>query len=118
MKHWLRTMVMGLLTCLSSACMVLAPLGSDPAQWQAQLKPGDTVQVTLRDGSQKEFKLGAIESDALSGSGQRFAFADISQLARKQMDGTRTTLLVVGLVAAAAAASSGGGGGSGGGGDY
>ena len=98
------------------ACTTLIPLGNNSGQWASQLKPGDTVQLTRQDGSQHELTLTAVETDALLAGGQRIAFSDVRQLARKQMDGTRTTLLVVGLIAAAAAAS-GGGGGSGGG-DY
>lgn len=103
--------------CLAlSACMTLVPLGSNSSQWASQLKTGDEVQVTLHDGSQQTFKVSAVETDALTGDGKRIAFADIQQLARNQIDGTRTTLLVIGVIAVAAAASSGGGGSDGDGG--
>jgi hypothetical protein len=101
---------------LLSACTTLVPLGSNSSQWSSQLKSGDTVQITRQDGSEQELKLTAVEADALIGANQRVAFSDIRQLARKQVDGTRTTLLVVGVLAVAAAASNSGGGSDGDGG--
>lgn len=115
LQHYVRILIPPVLLSMV-ACTSMVPLGNNSSQWASQLKAGDTVQVTRQDGSQAELKLTAIDADALIADGQRIAFGDIRQLARKQVDGTRTTLLVVGLIVAAAAASGGGGGG--GSGDY
>jgi hypothetical protein len=79
---------------------------------------GQTVEATTRDGAKKQFKVTAVEADALVGEDVRVAYQDMTSLRVKQeasADSKKTTWLVVGLIAAVgviAAASGGGGGGS------
>lgn len=79
---------------------------------------GQTVEATTRDGAKKQFKVTAVEADALVGQDVRVAYQDMTSLRVKQeasADSKKTTWIVVGLIAAVgviAAASGGGGGGS------
>lgn len=108
MKTGLKRWVMMVIGALLTGCMTWVPLAADSAQWSSQLKAGDTVLATLRDGRQQQLTLDGIEQTALRGGGQRIAFADIQQLSRQQIDGSKTTWLVVGITVVAVAASSGG----------
>jgi hypothetical protein len=94
---------------------VQVPTGDQPT---SAVKIGDTVEATTRDGAKKQFKVTAVEADALAGEDVRVAYQDMTSLRVKQeasADSKKTTWLVVGLIAAVgviAAASGGGGGGS------
>lgn len=78
------------------------------------VKPGDSVRLTLRDGSVHEFEVRAVEPDAIAGDGARIAKAEIVKLERKEIDVGATAavgvagtglliLLLFGLALAAAA---------------
>ncbi|MEO8061239.1 MAG: hypothetical protein ABI821_00685 [Pseudomonadota bacterium] len=84
------------------------------------IKAGDSVVVTKKDGTTQKFKVLKVEDDALVGHNVRSNYADMSSLAAQRADGAqgRKALLIGGAVLGAVAiavATSGGGGGGGGG---
>ena len=101
-----------------SGCASFKDVQVPTSEQTSTVKVGDTVEATTRDGAKKQFKVTAVEADALVGEGVRVAYQDMTGLRVKQeasADSKKTTWLVVGLIAAVgviAAASGGGGGGS------
>jgi hypothetical protein len=83
------------------------------------IKAGESVVVTKKDGTQQKFKVLKVEDDALIGHDVRIAYADMSSLEAQRADGAqgKKALLiggaVLGVVAIAVAAGGGGGGGGG-----
>ncbi|WP_139236525.1 hypothetical protein [Rugamonas rubra] len=63
---------------------------------------GETLLIVGRDGKKLDFKLAAIEADALRGTvdGQerRIAFGQIERIERGRVDGVKTTGIVVGAL--------------------
>jgi uncharacterized protein YcfL len=84
------------------------------------VKAGESVIVTKKDGSKQKFKVLKVEDDALVGHNVRVNYADMSGLEAQRADGTQGKKaliiggIVLGVVAIAAAAGGGGGGGGGG----
>lgn len=106
--------------CISllSACQSVQTLEGSPPTWAGNLQPGDEIEILLYSGQHIPMKVTNVDSAGVEGTSHRYAFTDIKTLSKKQLDVTRTTLLILGVVAVGAAASSGGGGGGGGGGGY
>jgi len=71
-----------------------------PGQVSA-IRPGDAVQVQTKAGQTSSFKVTAVESDALTGTGVRIKYDDMAGLQVRRPDMMKTGLLVV-LVAASA----------------
>ena len=101
-----------------TSCASFQDVQVPTSEQTSAVKVGDTVEATTRDGAKKQFKVTAVEADALVGEDARVAYQDMASLRVKQeasSDSKKTTWLVVGLIAAVgviAAASGGGGGGS------
>ena len=81
-----------------------------PIAWQ--VKTGDTIRVTLRDGGSSEFKVQSVTPDAIiSSDGARFENANITQVERRGISGGKTAgavgaglgIFAIVLLAAAAA---------------
>jgi hypothetical protein len=88
------------------------------ASERPDVKAGESVVVTKKDGTTQKFTVLSVEDDALAGHNVRVPYADIASLEVKRSDGGGTkTALIVGAVvvgiAGIAAASGGGGGGHG-----
>jgi len=66
------------------------------------MAPGDHVRVWVRDGRKLDLQLTAVEPDALVSGEQRIPLKDIERVERRQINWTRTTLLLVGMGLAAA----------------
>jgi hypothetical protein len=109
---FLRTVTCAILVSFVSAChtrtRVALPEGSPPAAGEARdvaLNVNDSVRVTLRDGSQLNGLVSAIERDALTlrrgrdstrpADDRRILWSDIVQIEREKVSATRTTLLVL-----------------------
>ena len=61
----------------------------------ANIKPGDRVDVEMKDGRQERFQVQSINGDALvSPSGQRYARTEMVQLRRQQLSHAKTWPLV------------------------
>jgi hypothetical protein len=80
------------------------------------VKVGESVVITTNDGKKHEFKVTAVEDDALRGGGERVAYADIAAIDARRASGNSggKTAMIVGIAVAVGliAAASGGGGGS------
>src|SRR4051812_19492579 len=106
---------------LSTGCTTLQPVALTPSGnsvARPDVKAGESVVVTKKDGSKQSFSVLKVEDDALVGRNTRIAYADIGSLEVKRADGSKgKTALIVGAVvlgiAGIAAATSGGGGSSG-----
>jgi len=104
---------------LSTGCTSLQPVAlnqSATSVARPDVKSGESVVVTKKDGTKQTFTVLKVEDDALVGHNTRVAYADMSSLEVKRADGsTGKTALIIGAVvlgvAGIAAASGGGGGG-------
>lgn len=63
------------------------------------IKPGDRVEVVLKSGEQKQFRVAAITESGLQGRTDSVAFADIAVLEVRRVHAWRTTGAVLGAVA-------------------
>jgi uncharacterized protein YcfL len=120
MQTWKRaTALLTIAAFLTTGCTSLqnVPL-SQGGQSVARpdIKAGESVVVTKKDGTKQKFKVLKVEDDALVGQNVRISYADMASLEaqRAGAPGNKALLiggLVLGAVAIAAAAGSGGGGG-------
>jgi|KBSMisStaDraftv2_1062788.scaffolds.fasta_scaffold151532_2 hypothetical protein len=107
---------------LSTGCTSLQPVALNPSGTtvaRPDVKSGESVVVTRKDGTRQTFTVLKVEDDALVGHNTRVPYTDMSSLEVKRADGSKgKTALIVGAVvlgvAGIAAASGGGGGGHGG----
>ena len=80
---------------------MVAGSAGQPAVWQ--VKAGDTVRVTLRNGSSAEFKVQSVAPDVIvSVDGRRFDSNEIRSVERHGIDGDKTAFAVIALLAVAA----------------
>ena len=80
------------------------------------VKVGEKVVVTTNDGKKHEFKVTAVENDALAGANERVAYTDIAAIdAQRGSAGGNRTALIVGIAVAVGLLAAAGGGGGGGG---
>ena len=87
-------------TSMHKVPMVAAAAGQ-PAVWQ--VKEGDTVRVTMRNGSAAEFKVQSVAPDVIvSVDGRRFDSNEIRSVERRGIDGDKTVFSVVAPLAVAA----------------
>ena len=123
MQTWKRaTALLTVVAFLTTGCTSLqnVPLSQNGQSVQRpDIKAGESVVVTKKDGTKQKFKVSKVEDDALVGQNVRISYADMASLEAQRTDGTpgKKALIiggvVLGVVAIAAAASGGGGGGSG-----
>lgn len=66
------------------------------------VKPGDRVEITLKSGEQKRFRIAEITETGLQGRRDSVAFADIAALDVRRVHAWRTTGAVLGTVVAVA----------------
>lgn len=118
-ERWRQAVALIVITSfLTTSCASFKDVQVPTSEQTSAVKVGDTVEATTRDGAKKQFKVTAVEADALVGEDVRVAYQDMTSLRVKQeasAESKKTTWLVVGLIAAVgviAAASGGGGGGS------
>ena len=74
---------------------------SNPQELQSRLTVGETVIVRLHNGDRRQFRIVALEADAIVGRDARVAYRDIDLLEVKTRDveGTSKTALAVGALA-------------------
>lgn len=94
----------GLVSITLGACSTLesVPINrSKPEELRSQLTVGETVNVRLQSGDRYQFRILALEADAIVGRDQRIAYKDIDLLEVKQVDyeGTAKTAAAVGALA-------------------
>jgi len=120
-RSWKRAVALLTVTAfLTTGCTSLqnVPLAQGTTSGRPDIKAGESVVVTSKDGTQRKFKVLKVEDDALVGHNVRIAYADMSALAAERADGVHgnKALLIGGILLGAAAiavATSGGGGGGG-----
>lgn len=121
MRSWKRAVA--LLTVaifLTTGCTSLqtVPLEPGAGNTRPDIKAGESVVVTRKDGTRQKFTVLKVEDDALVGHNVRIAYADMSALEAQRADaGHGNKVLIIGGIllgaAAIAVAASGGGGGGG-----
>lgn len=74
---------------------------SKPEELRSQLAVGETVNVRLQSGDRYQFRILALEADAIVGRDERIAYKDIDLLEVKKVDyeGTAKTAAAVGALA-------------------
>ena len=120
MQTWKRaTVLLTVAAFLTTGCTSLqnVPLSQNgQGVERPDIKAGESVVVTKKDGTKQKFKVLKVEDDALIGHDVRISYADISSLEAQRADGapSKKALLIAGAVLGAvvigAAASSGGSG--------
>jgi len=101
-----RTTAVVLSALILSGCHSRVPIGvpdSTPppptAAVLTELKVGDQVRVTLRNGSVVESVVADLQAEALvAGDGRRFPYADMARLERIRVSPAKTAALVGGLL--------------------
>jgi uncharacterized protein YcfL len=121
MQTWRRaTALLTVAAFLTTGCTSLqnVPLSQNGQSVQRpDIKAGESVVVTKKDGTKQKFKVLKIEDDALVGQNVRISYADMASLEAQRADGSpsKKALIiggaVLGAVVIAVAAGSGGGGG-------
>jgi len=112
MQTWKRaTVLLTIAAFLTTGCTSLQTVQ------RSDVKAGETVVVTKKDGAKQKFKVLKVEDDALVGQNVRISYADMASLEAQRADGSpsKKALIiggaVLGAVVIAVAAGSGGGGG-------
>lgn len=95
----------GLVLLMLGGCATLeyVPIDrSKPETLRSQLAVGETVIVRLHNGDHREFRVLALEPDAIVGRHERIAYQDIDLVEVKKVDydGTAKTALAVTALAA------------------
>ena len=121
MQTWKRaTALLTVVAFLTTGCTSLqnVPLSQNGQSVQRpDIKAGESVVVTKKDGAKQKFKVLKVEDDALVGQNVRINYADMASLEAQRADGSpsKKALIiggaVLGAVVIAVAAGSGGGGG-------
>ncbi len=121
MQTWKRaTALLTVVAFLTTGCTSLqnVPLSQNGQSVQRpDVKAGESVVVTKKDGAKQKFKVLKVEDDALVGQNVRISYADMASLEAQRADGSpsKKALIiggaVLGAVVIAVAAGSGGGGG-------
>jgi hypothetical protein len=98
------TLAAGVVFITLSACSTLeyVPINrSKPEELRSQLTVGETVNIRLQSGDQYQFRILALEADAIVGRDERIAYKDIDLLEVKTVDyeGTAKTAAAVGALA-------------------
>jgi hypothetical protein len=104
-KHYMtmvfcRSLLFILCISLTTGCTTLKPLGvyAEPQAILTQIKPGDKVRLTTRDGNVREFKLKESTAQQLVGEDEVVNLSDIKDIERREFSAWKTTFLVVGTV--------------------
>ena len=103
-KHYLtrvfcRGVVFVLCMSLATGCTTLKPLApAEPESILAQIKPGDTVRLTTRDGRVRDFTVKEATIQHLVGENERVNLSDISDMERREFSTGKTVAIVVGTV--------------------
>lgn len=99
-------LVLALTLCLvSSGCTTLSAIPVSPGTGTPdtqQLRRGDVVEVTLKDGRVRKFRITAVTEHALEGAHDSVARADIAAVHVRTFSTGRTLGLAGGVVAGAA----------------
>ncbi len=94
--------VVALVLCMSLAtgCTSFRPLETaDPKTILEQIKPGDELILTTRDGRIREFKVKEANTQQLVGESEAVNLSDITDLERREFNKAKTVGLVGGAVA-------------------
>ena len=84
--------------CTSTRRIATTP-GSDTAADFGKIRPGDTVEVWMRDGSRDRFKVDRVVGEALvSRAGERYERADMKELKQHRFSHLKTWPLIGGVV--------------------
>jgi hypothetical protein len=119
MNIGIRQRFLALLTASIFLATGCASLHNVPmSQGRPDVQVGESVVVTTRDGAEHQFKVTALDDDALRGGSERIAYADMQSLQVRRSDGLHVnkTAMIVGAVVLGAVAIGAASGGNGGGG--
>jgi hypothetical protein len=113
------------LVCLSTACTTMRPVAADATgdSIRREIKPGDTVQVVMKDGTVHSFQITEVGATSLGGNavtmwkggldpaGSRVdvPYSEMTQLDVKRTSGLKTAGFVAAVAIVVVAIASGGG---------
>ena len=93
--------MMNMMWTTGCTSLQVVPVGDDPPQ-TLPVAVGQSVRITTKDGRKEDFKVTAIQPDALVGKEVRVRYEDIAVLEVKQNDQAKSIgLIVVSVIAAA-----------------
>jgi len=100
-----RCLVLILCLSLATGCTSLKPLASaEPQTIIAEIKPGDTVRLTTRDGRVREFTVQEVTMQQLVGEQERVNLSDITEIERREFSKGKSFALFGGTLGAIALA--------------
>jgi hypothetical protein len=88
--------ILALLALAGCSTLEYVPIDrSRPEELRTRLKVGETVHLRLQNGEQHEFRIVALESDAIVGRDRRVAYQDIDllEVSSRDVEGTAKTAL-------------------------
>jgi hypothetical protein len=95
-------LALALLTLVGCTSLEYLPVDrSRPEELQSRLNVGETVVVRLKNGEEREFRITALEPDAIVGRKERVAYQDVDVIEVKYLDyqGTAQATGAVALLA-------------------
>ena len=91
-----RALVLILCMSLVSGCTTLKPVNlAEPQSIRSQIKPGDELQLTTRDGKVRELRLNEMTEKQLVGENEKLNISDITEIERREISTGKTLTLVV-----------------------
>jgi hypothetical protein len=93
--------------CLAcNGCTTLRPVDISSVVTRQSLpavKPGEGVEITLKSGERKEFRVVAVTAEGLQGKNAYVAYTDIALLEVRKVSAARVAAIIVGVAAVLAA---------------
>jgi hypothetical protein len=101
-----RIVALALCMSLAAGCTSLKPVTPvDPQAISEQIKPGDELILTTRDGREREFKVKESNLNQLVGENETVNLSDITNIERREFNKGKTAGLIGGIVGVAFAAA-------------
>jgi hypothetical protein len=98
-----------LIVCLIGGCTTLQPVANVPSDLAQHfsdggvLKAGDRVVITTTTGVIHRFTIRSVRDGTIYGDHDSVPFGEISSVQRREFNGAKTTILVVGILGVVAA---------------
>ena len=103
-KHYLtvvfcRTIAFLLCMTIATGCTTFKPMATtEPQVILSQIKPGDEIRLTTRDGRKWEFTIKEVNDKQLVGENEKVNLADITDIERREFSTGKTVGLVGGII--------------------
>lgn len=106
-----RIVLLTIFSCALGGCMSMKPVDLSREEVREQVRagkivrPGDHISITREDGRTADFEVAQVTDQAVKGDGTEVPIDSIVSLRTRQLDRTRSALVVVGTAAVVYAAA-------------